>query len=493
MITLTRRQVHDLRAVFRPSTLGVGRRSHSTLLALRAEGTQLFLEHRGDGLGVRYALPGAYRPIESIVLPLDALAEAEGRDPSPVNIEAAAHDQTVVRWHDRGIPQVREYTVPAVTSIALLPEPSGGWTSCPATLLDALVEAGQTCDEHSTRYALGCVQLRGASGEVIATDGRQLLVQRGYRFPWDGDVLVRRTPLFASRALPRDRPIALARAEKHVLLRAGNWMIALDIRSDARFPDVAHVVPADGSDTSRVIFDPADAAYLADAIERLPGADMANAPVTIDVNGRVAVRARDPEHDRTTEVVLARSRSSGTALRVSSNRDLLARALRLGFGELLIADVESPVWCRDGRRTFAWQPLDKGSVIEPAADVIRIESCPTGPGAAARHERAPRTDGAIAEGPSPVRNGAKSHADSVGMSPIKAASAATAQAAMEDGGPVGLTGLIRETEALHQALSDAKRRTARLIAALRRQKKRDRLVASTLTALKELDLQGVSE
>ena len=50
--------------------------------------------------------------------------------------------------------------------------------------------------------------------------------------------------------------------------------------------------PAPDAATSRLRLDPADAAFLADALGRLPGADRPNAPVTVDLNGRVAVRAR---------------------------------------------------------------------------------------------------------------------------------------------------------------------------------------------------------
>ena len=115
--------------------------------------------------------------------------------------------------------------------------------SCPADLLDALAEAAATTDEGSTRYALDCLQLKGATGEVVATDGRQILIQGGFRFPWDGDLLVRRTPLFAVRELPRDRPVEVGRTDAHVVLRAGPWTIWLAIRADARFPRIEHAIP----------------------------------------------------------------------------------------------------------------------------------------------------------------------------------------------------------------------------------------------------------
>ena len=53
--------------------------------------------------------PGSYRPAMSLAIPLDDLAEFEGSKDSPVVMEAAAPDRTVVRWEDRATPQSREY------------------------------------------------------------------------------------------------------------------------------------------------------------------------------------------------------------------------------------------------------------------------------------------------------------------------------------------------------------------------------------------------
>ena len=51
-----------------------------------------------------------------------------------------------------------------------------------------------------------------------------------------------------------------------------------------------------------------------------------------------------------------------------------------------------------------------------------------------------------------------------------------------------LAALMQEAESLHAALADAKSRTARLIAGLRRQRKQSRLVNETLKSLRQLKL-----
>ena len=51
-----------------------------------------------------------------------------------------------------------------------------------------------------------------------------------------------------------------------------------------------------------------------------------------------------------------------------------------------------------------------------------------------------------------------------------------------------LAALIQEAESLHAAPADARSRTARLIAGLRRQRKQSRLVNETLKSLRQLKL-----
>ena len=57
----------------------------------------------------------------------------------------------------------------------------------------------------------------------------------------------------------------------------------------------------------------------------------------------------------------------------------------------------------------------------------------------------------------------------------------------------GLASLIREAEALHEALADARSRAGRLVVALRKQRRRERLVAATLASLRQLRLQDVAD
>ena len=70
--------------------------------------------------------------------------------------------------------------------------------------------------------------------------------------------------------------------------------------------------------------------------------------------------------------------------------------------------------------------------------------------------------------------------------------AANGHATPEGIAATGLAALIQEAEALHEALADARARAGRLTVALRRYRRRERLVSTTLASLKALKLQDVA-
>ena len=201
----------------------------------------------------------------------------------------------------------------------------------------------------------------------------------------------------------------------------------------------------------------------------------------MDLNGRIAVRARGPESDATTELVLSRSSYDGTPVRFQTNRDFLARAFRLDFAEVEVVDPASPLVCRAGRHAYAWQPLDAESAIGPAEGATRIEShlqqpqAPRPPGAPPRTSK-PMIERAKAEGPiTPARDPTNGRPE-----------------VAHDPAATGLVALIREAESLHEALGEARARSQKLIVALRRQRKQARLMNATLNTLRQLKLQEVA-
>ena len=492
MITLTRSQVRRLRAVFRRSTLGINHRGIVPEIIFRVEGGQLRAQHRYADLAVEYAGSGDHRPDACVAIPLDALADFEGAAETPVVLETVAPDRTVVRWEDRGIPQSREYHLVTpvdrtpVDRAPAMPAMPPSWAAAPPDLLAALAGATETGTHDSTRYALNCIQLRGARKQVVATDGRQLLVRSGLEFPWTDDVLIKGSPVFANRALPHDRPVEVGRTETHVFFRAGNWVIACKVQKEARFPEVERVIPQPDEVATRLQLDPEDAGFLETALGRLPGSGDVDAPVTMDLNGHVAVRATSAEQPgRVTELVLNRSAYTGSPLCICTNRVLLERALRLGFGEIGFTGIDSPFVCRDAAQVFAVQPLSGGSPPPADAEVIRIESgTAVGGRRAQSHDDTTRRTTTVRES----RNGHEPAAPAEGPNRTFPRPVETTSSAGPEPPGTSLAALIQEAEALHASLADARTRTARLIAGLRRQRKQSRLLNETLRSLRQLRL-----
>jgi hypothetical protein len=480
MITITRCQVRGLRAIFRRHVLGISHRGSIPPLVFRAENTQLRAQYRYAALAIEHVEDGNFRPTETIALPLDALSDIEGRDDTPVIVEAIQPDATVVRWQDHGIPQTREYTVPTLESLAAFPEPPEKFETAPAELLDALAEAARTCPESSTRYTLECIQLRGNTREIVATDGHQLLIQGGIALPWNGELMVKHTLAFGCKELPRDRPVSIGRTETHVVIKGGPWTLFLEIQTDGRYPNVDHILPDEVSSVARLQLNPEDAAFLLSALDSLPGADQENSPATIDLNGRVAIRARGTDAERPTELVLSRSGYSGTPIRFSTNREFVGRAIRLGFTEFMVTDADSPIVCRDSRRAYGWQTLNKDSAIEPSDDVTRIESAPATTHPTPRLEALPKVRTPVSDSIQPAETATRNH-----VTP-------KVSTVLQSTGTAGLAALIQEAETVHEALSAAKARTKRLVVALRKHRRHERLVATTLASLKELRLQEVA-
>ncbi len=130
---------------------------------------------------------------------------------------------------------------------------------------------------------------------------------------------------------------------------------------------------------------------------------------------------------------------------------------------------------RAGDLAYAWQPLGAEGAIPPDPGAIRLESTSLPPAPTAGD--APTSS--RAEGAHPVPQGATQ---------APRARAVAIDLAVNEEPP----GLIQEAVALHASLSEARGRASHLVAALRRERKRSRLLASTLAQLRELRLGDVA-
>lgn len=212
---------------------------------------------------------------------------------------------------------------------------------------------------------LGCIQIRGKRGEIVATDGRQLLLQRGFEFPFEDDLLIGRHQVFQSSELLAADHVAVGLRDGWLTLRAGNWTVQIKVETEGRFPRVDDIIPPIQRAVAGCRISHTDGLRLVRSLPLLPSDDEQDSPVTIDLNGHFAVRARSPRFAQPVEVTLTGHQPQGEPLRVAVNRRYLERVGKLGLGELHLFGRDSPLHARDEQRSYIWMPLAASAIVPP--------------------------------------------------------------------------------------------------------------------------------
>jgi len=491
VIVISRAVARQFRAVLRRVLQDADQRSQWPLVLCHADASGLTLQARCGDIGVCLQQAGGQTP-DTLLFRSSLLAEIEGRSDTPVELESVEATKGQARFDDGGVPRVLDFDLIVGTPEEEWPALPKKLTPQPMEFLTALYEAARTCAPAAGRFALTRVQLRGDKGEVVATDGKQLLVQRGFTLPWSEQVLIPRLSAFTCRELDGDGPIGLGRTDTHVVLRIGPWTFFLSIDANSRFPTVETVVPRATSSTSRWHVDEADAAYLLNILPKLPGSDDSHAPVTLDLDRECVLRVRGDHQEAATEAPLHASTLTGPPVRVCVNRSFLRRALQLGFRDLQVVNPDKPVVCRDARRLYVVMALDKASVIPPGRNALRLSGRPAlaslsppplvdkSKPAAASSFPPPSVERSIPTMPAPTPN-----------RPLANGQDTTNGNTQDPAQPprCGIAEVIEEAEQLRTLLQEAGVRLSRLLAALKQQRRQSRAVQQAMASLKQLQLE----
>lgn len=477
MIEIRRSLARQFRAVLRKSVLAGVAKGMPQPVILQTNRDGLRIRAQQPTVAIEYHLPEA-RPIESLSIPAQAMDDFEGKKDAVVALERTAPKIVQARWEDAGVPQVKDYDAPDRDPLPEFPDLPKAFTSVDPCLMSALAEAAQVTSRQDVRYTLHHLQLRGGSGEIVATDGRQLLVQKGFTFPWKEDLLVPALAVFGCREIAANDSLSLGHTDKHVVLRAGPWTIWLTITTEGKFPRYEQIMPAVAAATTHGQIATEDAAFLERAIPSLPGAEDEDQPVTLDLADSVTVRTRASGQSRATELVLAGSSHSGKAARFVMNREFLARAMRLHFTEIHVVGADKPVLFQDEKSQFVVMPLDAKRAIKPSSDAVQIASDAAQNGQPQTTERNKTT---VSNSSTPNAPGTANGAtENNGVAP-----ASNGQRRRKAKG-TGLVALIDEAEALKKVLRDAYSRSHLLVRAIKRQRKQSSVMQTALRTLKEL-------
>jgi hypothetical protein len=468
MIQIPRSLTRTLWAVFRKlAKQPVG--ANCPVVTFRAEHTGLQVRLHNTEVRAAFDQAGSYTP-QSISLPAEVLADCAARGNGLVTLDTAGNGKVQVRWEDADRPQVREYESPALRTLSVFPSVPAKLSPVGSGCIKALRDAGQSAAREATRYAFHRIQLRGRTGQVIATDGGQLLVQSGFRFPFTQDVLIPYSAVFGCKELSEGSEVALGYEAGLVVIQAGAWTLCFPLDRESRYPRVEEAIPAPNRKATTCRLGSDDVALLN---RSLPQSGREDVPLTLDLNGQAIIRVRIDEKGGPTEVLLPRTKVSGVAVRIGVSRALLMRALELGFVEFSVIDASTPIVCRDEQRTFVFMPLSKEEVIPPKEGDLRIASEANQESVRAVPER---------KTPRPVSQPAPSEPTRNDVLPLPAPRTRGHQA---NGN--GMFDPLAEAAALKDVLRDAYTRTHQLIVALQRQKKTTQAVRTALGSLRQLE------
>jgi hypothetical protein len=332
-------------------------------VVIRVRAGVLTLWSRIETVGLRYSVAAPAAESETLLVPMDVLAAIEGPRSDPVVLNIDAKLQGTASWTEGG--EAKSHSFQAILpgkqhAVPALPE----LTPMPDAFRTALHECGRTAAREANRFVLTHVQIRGASGHVIGTDSKYLLVWGGFAFPFPESVLVPAIPVFGSRELADETEIRIGRTEAEVVVACGPWSVHLPIGS-GKYPDAISILPKPESCTS-VLLDDAQAAELLLALPALPGAASEDRAVTLDLSDGFTVRARDEATEAVQELNLAVA-VEGPQLAAAVNRTAIERALRLGCRTLLIPSGVRLLALEGPDCIFAVATLDS-SVIVPSAN-----------------------------------------------------------------------------------------------------------------------------
>ena len=486
MIVINRALARLFVSVLRRSLTEPHARLHPAWLLCRTDGEGLMIYAEAGMVGVSYRTPGRPPP-DTLVFNASVLEAIGGRGEDLILFESAGKHKGRARWQDGHIPCVQEFQTRSPEEVPQAPTLPKRWATLPPSFLLAFDEAAQTAAVDATKFALTRVHLHGKLGQIVATDSKQALLQSGYHFPWDDVVLVPSICAFSLRELAQENTIRIARTNKMVCLQAGPWNFFLGIDTTGKPPPVHEIVPKAQGITCRAQLHPEDMTFLAAALPRLPGRKEENAPVTLDLQRSVSVRAREGASKTVTEIKLARSTIEGRPQCLAINRIYLERALKLGLTEIQVVNPSKPIVFRDKSRLYISMTLIPDTVVPPSDNAVRISSATDRP----REKKTERVSDPQPVTPRRISNMAprNNNHHSPQEHPINGPQNGANNGAAQPGGP-NVMQLLDEVEQIRAVLQDALGRVTHLHGALKQFRRHGKAMEDAMKSLRGLNFAG---
>jgi len=459
VIQISRRLAKQVRSVLRQSTAEQTSPATMPLLHCQTDGSLLIIQAQANGVAVRFQ-QSSNQPLSSIAFSATVLKEFEAKQDGMVALDTIADGKGRAKWQDGSGPHTLDFVTTPPQKIGKFPEPPTDLVAANDGLLAALADAGEVTAPIAVRFALNRIVLRGQQGQIISSDGRQLLIQNGFSFPWQENLLIPRVSAFGNKELQQFSKVQIGATEQHVCIQTGPWTFLLKIDKEARYPDVETVIPKASSLHSHWHISTNNVQFLLDKLSTLPGSAEDGWPITVDLKDTVCIRAKANDNDNIVEHVLAGSQSEGPSLRLCFNRTFLRRALQLGFRELSVGKPEGPVVFSDNDRKYLFIPFEPRVALPPPSPTLASDTVKPEP---------PRSQPTVPASPNnqppPTGNGTSSNERVQSIEEI-----------------------LTEAESLRTAWQDSLSRLSKIIAGLKQHRKQSRAVKAAMQSLRQIQL-----
>lgn len=452
MITFSRADARRFRALLRRSVLAEAPRGRYPPITATVSSGGTILQTAPWDVGLVLRLKEESGPVESISFPGQMLADIEGAGDGTVTLETLPTKAVRVSWHDGPVPRTKEFSaLDAVESIAIH---DAVLRSMSDDFIRVLNDACHIAARNATpRFALTRIQLRGKAGEIVATDGKELLIQGGFEFPFTDDLLVPALPVFGAKELRTASATGIARLKDRIVIRVGPWQIHMAIDKEGRYPDFRQVIPR-GQPAARLILGDADAEYLVDVLPGPPAQDRPSL-LTLDLNDRAVARVKTD--DKQVELELCGATVTGKPILLCVERPRFFRVLQLGFRSFDIFSADKPIVSQQGNRLLVLMTEGSAAALSASRDAVHLATNGSTP--------SPRVF-------TPERSPALATSNSNGH----------ATESPETLDP------LAEAEAIKSAVQELLNRSARLVNFLKQFHRQRRVVESALSSLKSLQL-----
>jgi hypothetical protein len=301
--------------------------------------------------------------------------------------------------------------------------------------------------------------LRGNTSQIIATTGIQLLVQEGFKLPFDQDIICPVSKIFGSKELNDSAKdtVLLGQTSGWVYFSVGEvdfWLRTIE----GKFPKIDSIIePAE--DTTYLEISQADVNFILEKLDKLPGKKEHQAPVWLSLDKQIQLRAYDSAQKTGITLELKHSTFTGNNVIVSMNREYLKNILKFGCTRIGFDPAHTtPVICFGEQKTYVFMPLSQ--IKEPEVEAARMNIV-TSTIAAAKATTTP-------------------------VVPVKRRKRRTTKPDTVQ--PLGKIALLQSAEQIRQDLRSSLLQVNTLIKEMKAQRSKDKLLQNTMDSLRKLSL-----